>query len=55
MHVENKCKVKLSLKRQISLKEITLHFLLNLNEEFDDDLLLDAINLMFARSLFYLA
>ena len=43
-------KIKISQKRQVSLKDLILHFLLELNEDFDDDLLSDAINLIFASA-----
>lgn len=38
--------VKVTVKKIMDPKEISLHFLLHLNEDFDDDLLQDAIELL---------
>ena len=39
-------KVDVTIKKIMDPKEISLHFLLHLNEDFDDDLLQDAIELL---------
>jgi hypothetical protein len=36
----------LKIKKVMDPKEIALHFMLHLNEEFDDDLLQDALELL---------
>jgi hypothetical protein len=36
----------ISIKKVMDPKEISLHFLLHMNEDFDDDLLQDAIELL---------
>lgn len=38
--------VTVTVKKVMDPKEISLHFLLHLNEDFDDDLLQDAIDLL---------
>ena len=39
-------KMKIRIIMQLKIKEAFLQFLLELNEDFDDDLLLDAIGLL---------
>jgi len=36
----------ISIKKVMEPKEISLHFLLHMNEDFDDDLLQDAVDLL---------
>ena len=43
-----KNEIKIVMKSQIALKEAVMHCLLYLNEDFDDDILLDIMNLLFA-------
>lgn len=38
--------IHVTVKRLSELKEVVLHFMLHINEDFDDDLLQDALNLM---------
>ena len=39
--------ITIFMTKQVCLKDAVLHLLLYLNEDFDDDLLLDAINMIF--------
>lgn len=38
--------IHVTVKRLSDLKEVALHFMLHINEDFDDDLLQDALHLM---------
>jgi hypothetical protein len=46
-HLNGDCdKVEVTINKVMNHQEISLHFLLHLNEDFDDDLLQDAIELL---------
>jgi hypothetical protein len=38
--------IHLTIKRLAEMKEVALHFMLHINENFDDDLLQDALELL---------
>jgi hypothetical protein len=38
--------IHVTVKRPSDLKEVAIHFMLHINEDFDDDLLQDALDLM---------